>query len=540
MGDNTDYALGLGTSAASSLDLSRFVQLPDAQTAVGVSANEDSYCVTFASGKATCWGNSRTLGDGYVSNLGGAPEDMGNALAFVNVGSNRVIRQLVSTARTNCALLDDASVKCWGSCFFGGCQSTYSSNYYLGFASVDEMGDALPAIALPTGQTAVSLHAGQQHVCTLLASGKAVCFGVGANGALGWDSTATTDMNAGFLGDGLPLVRLPGPLVSLACGAQFTCALDTHGTVWCFGRNGAGQLGLGDLVDRGAGEAAPLDTASLPPVPLVLPAVAVAASSTAACALLQSGVVACWGGDSQGSVHAIPFVAFAGCPSGAPSAQATPRPAGVITAQPAAPLPPAPSPPPTPPAASAGAAVGFALAALAGCVLCCVLAYAARDCVARRPLPQVTLVNFYDHADAPKRLRVAARNDLCLPQAHVLVVWASPDFLRCANVLAAMHRALLNDVGVVLLLPSSAAQPDWLFLENLDSNLDARMAAELRDAGIVDLVDVAWRLSCALPRVPSGVADDVERLLRAAQPSGAPRLSREAFLRRRARAVLLV
>jgi len=95
-------------------------------------------------------------------------------------------------------------------------------------------------------------------------------------------------------------------------------------------------------------------------------------------------------------------------------------------------------------------------------------------------------------------------------------------------------------VGVVLLLPSSAAQPDWLFLENLDSNLDARMAAELRDAGIVDLVDVAWRLSCALPRVPSGVADDVERLLRAAQPSGAPRLSREAFLRRRARAVLLV
>jgi len=90
----------------------------------------------------------------------------------------------------------------------------------------------------------------------------------------------------------------------VACGVEFTCVLDTAGNVFCFG---AGALiGYGDGNNRGNGSAAPYDMASLPPLPLDAPAVLVSASLSAACALMQTGVVACFAnGDSPSLLHSL-------------------------------------------------------------------------------------------------------------------------------------------------------------------------------------------------------------------------------------------
>ena len=71
----------------------------------------------------------------------------------------------------------------------------------------------------------------------------------------------------------------------IATGEDFTCGRSAAGEVWCWGNNEDQQLGVARSTPRSA---APLDTG-------LRGAVDVAASGFAACAVLQSGRVMCWG-----------------------------------------------------------------------------------------------------------------------------------------------------------------------------------------------------------------------------------------------------
>ena len=82
---------------------------------------------------------------------------------------------------------------------------------------------------------------------------------------------------------------LPGEVSQLAVGANHGCIL-VDGDVYCWGRNGRGQLGTGDFTD------VPIPT-------LVLRgAIAVTAGGEHTCALRTSGGVACWGDDRHGQL----------------------------------------------------------------------------------------------------------------------------------------------------------------------------------------------------------------------------------------------
>ncbi len=105
--------------------------------------------------------------------------------------------------------------------------------------------------------------------------------------------------------------------VSVAVGDDHGCALFEDGSVKCWGDNAWGQLGLDDVEARGD-EPGELGEA-LPFVNLGEPAVAIAASLGRSCALLQSGVVKCWGdsldggmnyGDSAGEMAALAPLTF--------------------------------------------------------------------------------------------------------------------------------------------------------------------------------------------------------------------------------------
>ena len=91
----------------------------------------------------------------------------------------------------------------------------------------------------------------------------------------------------------LPSVARAAVAVDMSVASEFQCALDSTGTVFCWGRNGFGQLGTGDNTDRGA----PTALSGLGSGVL-----SVAAGWLHACAVTAAGGVKCWGSNYNGSL----------------------------------------------------------------------------------------------------------------------------------------------------------------------------------------------------------------------------------------------
>lgn len=167
----------------------------------------------------------------------------------------------------------------------------------------DEMGDNLPFVDLGTGRTAVSLTAGDAHTCALLDDGSVKCWGKGYFGQTGLGRFHSVGQTGGQMGDSLPVLdlgtsaaaparrRLRGrglqaaataavAVDSLSAGGQRSCAIVDGGSVKCWGNAFAGALGLGDETDRG-GRAGQMGD-SLPTLSLGTGKVAVSPAPSAA------------------------------------------------------------------------------------------------------------------------------------------------------------------------------------------------------------------------------------------------------------------
>ena len=92
------------------------------------------------------------------------------------------------------ALLDNASVKCWGRNYYG--ELGYDNNTTMGDNS-GEMGDNLPVVDLGTGRTATAIAAGDLHTCAVLDNASVKCWGHNDYGELGIDNSTTMGDNTG-------------------------------------------------------------------------------------------------------------------------------------------------------------------------------------------------------------------------------------------------------------------------------------------------------------------------------------------------------
>jgi alpha-tubulin suppressor-like RCC1 family protein len=104
-----------------------------------------------------------------------------------------------------CALLDNASVKCWGTNYNGGLGLGDNNN--RGDAA-NEMGDNLSTVDLGTGRTATAMSLGSSHTCALLDNSDIKCWGSGDNGRLGQGTNSNIGNNANDMGDNLPAIDL--------------------------------------------------------------------------------------------------------------------------------------------------------------------------------------------------------------------------------------------------------------------------------------------------------------------------------------------
>ncbi len=279
-------------------------------------------CARLASGDIRCWGakdggalcvppqvddtdgtgtsllDDPTEGPSLVQGLGAvAPAEVPTLPALA--AGTEFTCALVATTDGGAGAAPPATVRCWGT----------NSYAQLGLPSGGRR-DCADADSQPTevrllddtgvAQVITSLAAGVLHTCALTADGLVRCWGANSRGQLGTGGTNLPPTAS----DGRlepSTVDLGGePAMAIAAGDAHTCALLSNGDVRCWGANGHGQLGTGDVEDRWASPTKPASTVHFEGDP----AVAVAAGSAHTCVILTSGFVRCWGQNQRGQLGA--------------------------------------------------------------------------------------------------------------------------------------------------------------------------------------------------------------------------------------------
>lgn len=177
-------------------------------------------------------------------------------------------RQVVTGLQSTCALMADATVKCWGS--YAG---------FIGSPNAANVQYAGPT-AVPGLANVTKLSASRAHICALQANGVAYCWGSNDVGQLGTGGP--------IFGQQPAVVRNLDRVIDIAAGSRITCAVLSNGQVKCWGSNAS--YGNGFSFNSGMITMFPAD-----PVLLDRAAVAVSVGESTHCALLDDATVKCWG-----------------------------------------------------------------------------------------------------------------------------------------------------------------------------------------------------------------------------------------------------
>ncbi|MDO9179399.1 MAG: Ig-like domain-containing protein [Agitococcus sp.] len=140
-----------------------------------------------------------------------------------------------------------------------------------------------------------SLSARQDTTCAVIPSGTVKCWGGSDFGQLGDNDevmAALTDSSKKFKSAPVTVANLNG-IKQVAVGYNHACAISQTGSVSCWGDNSRGQIGDGTTTLR---------PQATPVVGLSAKVTQLALTYQSSCALLETGAVQCWGGNTQGEL----------------------------------------------------------------------------------------------------------------------------------------------------------------------------------------------------------------------------------------------
>jgi alpha-tubulin suppressor-like RCC1 family protein len=198
-------------------------------------------CGISMAGIAYCWGNNTTgqLGIGVIDSVPhGKPMPVASTLLF---------KKIAMSARSTCAISVDGQLLCWGYNGLGqlgdGTTDTHSAPTPV--SGGKKWKDVAMGNGFVEGTTAVSptglTQGGITHACAIDDSDAAYCWGWNGAGQLG-DGTTTTQQ--------VPTaVSITIKFTSLALGAAYSCGMTSAGAIYCWGANSVGQLGIGTTAD---------------------------------------------------------------------------------------------------------------------------------------------------------------------------------------------------------------------------------------------------------------------------------------------------
>jgi alpha-tubulin suppressor-like RCC1 family protein len=241
-------------------------------------------------GRVQAWGANQAYELGLTHAIAlGDDETPASATVTTEVQIGGVAAQLAVGEGFACVRLDDGGVRCWGTNEFG----------QLGQGHTEPIGDdeaPMDAPPLALGGRAIDITAGAQHACAVLDGGRVRCWGRGQDGQLG--HSATTSIGDDELPTSVPEVELGAVVVKVVTGGLHTCALLDSGSIRCWGRAQAGQLGHGDVEAVGDDET----PAAAGDVPVGGMVVSLAAGWQHTCAVLAAGTLRCWGNGELGQL----------------------------------------------------------------------------------------------------------------------------------------------------------------------------------------------------------------------------------------------
>jgi alpha-tubulin suppressor-like RCC1 family protein len=219
-------------------------------------------CALASTGRVWCWGNGDAgqLGNGLF-----AYSD--DPLEVTALGADNA--SIDASGDANCVIKNDGSAWCWGSNYDG----------QLGIGNMDDQSTPVQLSALGNEVESISLTGSTG--CALKADGSVSCWGI-----LPLGSTPYTTPKA--------IAGLPGPASHLAVGRFHACAIAAgDGSVWCWGDNGYGQLGVPQ-----PGQS----TKAVEVTAIGTGFVQIASEYQFTCALQADGSVWCWGYNSSGQL----------------------------------------------------------------------------------------------------------------------------------------------------------------------------------------------------------------------------------------------
>ncbi len=259
----------LGTGPAADQVLPQQITKPTAGW-VSVTAGHWHSCATRSDGTLWCWGDNSNgdLGIGTTTSVD-RPDQVTTPAA---TGWASVAGGYYHT----CATRTDGTLWCWGNNFDG----------QLGIGTTT--GQDLPQqVTTPAATGWATVTTGAFHTCAARTDTTLWCWGLNDSGQLGTGTTVDQDLPQ--------QVTTPAATgwATVTTGDSHTCAARTDTTLWCWGLNDSGQLGIGTTVDQ--------DLPQQVTTPATTGWATVTAGSDTTCAL-RTHALRCWGANFSGEL----------------------------------------------------------------------------------------------------------------------------------------------------------------------------------------------------------------------------------------------
>ena len=263
-GNNTDGQIGDGSTTIRAVP----VQVGAGSSWATVSAGGRHTCARQTNNTLWCWGQNYRgqVGDGTTS----------QRLTPTQVNADVNWTSLVTGSAHTCALKTTGTLWCWG-----GNGDAYALGTNLG----SEV-NVPTQIGSNTTWSSLSSSATGATTCATRTNNTLWCWGANYTGQVG---IGTADPEYGVM---ITQVGVATTWSQVSNGGGHTCAVQTDGSLWCWGANSSGQLGLGTTVDQYSPVRVGVGNSWA----------AVAAGANSTCARRVDSTLWCWGANDLGQV----------------------------------------------------------------------------------------------------------------------------------------------------------------------------------------------------------------------------------------------
>ena len=266
-GSNNNGQLGDGT-LWDKIEFTPVKGLPNNETVVAMSTGESNTCAVVASGDAYCWGLNRGLnGDGTDSVSYEVPVKFDLHPELENITT------LDGNGDTYCAIHLDGALGCWGKNLHGlvGDGTNYAWQDEVHLFDNTTFGGSVEKISFSNNK-----------VCALIIDGSLWCWG-----AQSYDEGSTPVK--------VPQFGSNRVIIDVALYSDGTCVVESTGHVSCWGRGDFGSIGNGADQDQQT----PTRTNFFGPE---RKAVTIEATALSICARTETGSLWCWGSNTFGEL----------------------------------------------------------------------------------------------------------------------------------------------------------------------------------------------------------------------------------------------